>query len=45
MENCDVSQDKEIFLHITKDKTRFFEFVNNKDPNNAYHVLFREWDP
>ena len=45
MENCDLYDNKEIFLHITEDKSKYFEFVNAKDPNNAYYVLFREWDP
>jgi len=45
MENCDLFEDKSVYLHITREKDRYFEFVNAKDSSNAFYVLFREWDP
>ena len=36
--------EKEIYLQII-DPARTFECVNELNPNYAYHLLIREWDP
>jgi hypothetical protein len=44
VENYYLFDDKEIFLQIV-DRTKTFECLNESNPNNAYHILIREWNP
>jgi len=43
VDNCDIFDGKLVYLQITKEG-RLFEYVNQKDPNNAYYIMVREWD-
>lgn len=44
MENQYLYDEKEIYLQIiNKEKT--FNFYNDKQPNNCYYILIREWNP
>lgn len=44
MDNFDLFDGKEVYFHIMN-RERTFEYVNKRNPDNAYHILVREWNP
>jgi hypothetical protein len=44
MENYYLFDEKEIYFQIINPE-KTFECVNTLQPNNAFHILVREWNP